>query len=210
MIRKIFLTEHVFPRTSHRRRNSTPQNVIHFKVADDRRKEYREPEMVAFDRRRSSWSEIHTAGSFKKTPKQRTVGRNVQISYDECGKISGRFSHCFGHVPKLGALHARVVAALPALAQAQIVGSGGALLHSPVLQCVLADVLGLPLALSAIDEASARGTAILALQALGALPKNHAPMPPTSVIAPNSANRAIYQAAAQRQERLYAALLGGG
>ncbi|MCP9485657.1 MAG: FGGY-family carbohydrate kinase [Gaiellaceae bacterium MAG52_C11] len=50
---------------------------------------------------------------------------------------------------------------------AEIVGSGGALLHNPDWAQVLADVLERPVTLSAVDEASARGAAVLALERLG-------------------------------------------
>jgi gluconokinase len=109
---------------------------------------------------------------------------------------------------RLGALHTRLTQAMPELAQAHIIGSGGTLLRAPLLQQMLADVLGMPLALSTVDEASARGAAILALQALGALPAGEAAKPPISTITPAPAHAATYQAAAQRQAKLYAALLG--
>ena len=45
----------------------------------------------------------------------------------------------------------------------EIVGSGGALLSRPDWAQILADVLELPVTLSAADEASARGAAVAAL-----------------------------------------------
>ena len=48
----------------------------------------------------------------------------------------------------------------------QVIASGGALLHSPAMRHILADVLGQPMHLSGVEEASARGAAILALKAL--------------------------------------------
>jgi gluconokinase len=49
----------------------------------------------------------------------------------------------------------------------EVVGSGGALHGNPDWAQILADVLGLPVTLAAVDEASARGAAVVALGRLG-------------------------------------------
>ena len=49
-----------------------------------------------------------------------------------------------------------------------VVVTGGALLANPAWVQVLADVLGRPLEVSAVAEASARGAALVALERLGA------------------------------------------
>lgn len=51
----------------------------------------------------------------------------------------------------------------------EIVASGGALLQSPAWLQIMADVLGQPVVASAVKEASSRGAALLALEALGFL-----------------------------------------
>jgi gluconokinase len=110
---------------------------------------------------------------------------------------------------RLGALHAALARALPESAGAQMIGSGGTLLRSALLQGIVADVLGAPLALTSAGEASARGAALLALRALGALPADA--LPPTDIartVASDPTHAAIYRRAAERQQALYDALLG--
>ena len=51
----------------------------------------------------------------------------------------------------------------------EIVASGGALLGSPAWLQIMTDVLNRPVAVSAVQEVSGRGAALLALEALGAL-----------------------------------------
>ncbi len=60
----------------------------------------------------------------------------------------------------------------------QLIGSGGALRHNPDWAQILADVLERPVTLSAVEEASARGAAIVALERLGVTPPA-APLGPT-------------------------------
>ena len=58
-----------------------------------------------------------------------------------------------------------------------VVASGGALRHSPAWTRMLTDALGVPVALGGDPEASARGAALLALEALGvALPEAPEPV----------------------------------
>ncbi len=104
---------------------------------------------------------------------------------------------------QLATVAAQVRTTLPA-EPTQIVGSGGGLTQSPLLQHILADTLGMPLALSGEGEASARGSALLALAAEGLLP-DVAALPPNvgAVIAPDAAASAIYRGAQARQNALY-------
>jgi gluconokinase len=90
----------------------------------------------------------------------------------------------------------------------QIVGSGAALLNSPTWTQILADVLGEPLTLSGENEASARGAAVLALEALGVI-ENVTRMPHAlgKTFAPNRAHFEIYARARERQRALYNELL---
>lgn len=110
---------------------------------------------------------------------------------------------------RIGAVYERLVVSLGPRGQApQVIGSGGSLLSSPLLQQIVADVLQTPIYPSREPEASARGAALLALEALGVLGDvtRIAPHPSASVL-PNPANAAAYQRGRARQERLYHVLL---
>ncbi len=83
----------------------------------------------------------------------------------------------------------------------EIVASGGALQDNPLWRQILADALQTPVHLVNVDEATSRGAAILALQALG-LPQP--PDPPTIHTAvPEKVAGEIYAQASQRQQELY-------
>ncbi|MBC8233340.1 gluconokinase [bacterium] len=91
---------------------------------------------------------------------------------------------------------------------AEIVGSGGALLNSPVWLQIMADVLGRPVAVSQVQEASARGTALLALESLGALADvSDAPAFVGDVYQPDADRHIRYRQAIKHQEALYEKLL---
>jgi gluconokinase len=86
----------------------------------------------------------------------------------------------------------------------QIIGSGGALLHSPLWMQILADVLGRPVTKTASLEASARGAALLALEALHLIDDvDKAERNSGQVAVPDARRHRLYEAAAQRQEQLY-------
>jgi gluconokinase len=90
----------------------------------------------------------------------------------------------------------------------KLVVSGGALLGSPALAQIVADTLGVPLYPSRYHEASARGAALLALEALGRVPD--AALVPSELqppVVPDMGRHAIYQQARERQLRLYHLLL---
>ncbi|MDI7276215.1 MAG: gluconokinase, partial [Anaerolineae bacterium] len=93
--------------------------------------------------------------------------------------------------------------------EAQVVASGAALLHSPAWAQIVADVLGRPIHVTAEAEASCRGAALLAAQALGLLrdPAEVAP-PVGACYQPDPARHARYQEGLARHRRLYRALLG--
>ena len=82
----------------------------------------------------------------------------------------------------------------------EIVGSGGALLGNPDWAQILADVLELPVTLSAVDEASARGAAVVALERLGATPS---PAPLGRRFEPRPDRFEAHRAARERQRSLY-------
>jgi gluconokinase len=85
----------------------------------------------------------------------------------------------------------------------EVVATGGALVRNPGWAQVIADVLELPVALSAVEEASARGAAVATLERLGLTPD----APPTGEpLLPRPERRDAYRAARQRQRRLYDAL----
>lgn len=86
----------------------------------------------------------------------------------------------------------------------EIVVSGGALASSPAWLQIVADALGRPLTLSAAPEASARGAALLALEAIGALASiDQAPDFLGATAEPDMQRHAVYQRAIARQQALY-------
>jgi gluconokinase len=90
-----------------------------------------------------------------------------------------------------------------------VVASGGALLHSPAWLQIMADVLGTPVIASAVYEASSRGAALLALEALGVLPDVAGIGAPEGTrYVPNLESTRTYRRAAERQHVLYRALIG--
>ncbi len=92
--------------------------------------------------------------------------------------------------------------------RALVIASGGALLGSPVWMGIMADVLGRPVAASGVREASSRGAALLALEALGLLtPLDRTPDLLGEVFTPDPGRHAIYLKALERQERLYGLLV---
>ncbi len=82
------------------------------------------------------------------------------------------------------------------------------MLGSSLMKSILADTLGLPIYPSQEHEASARGAALLALEALEVLPDLSSISPlllePTL---PDGERGKVYQRAAERQQKLYQALL---
>jgi gluconokinase len=86
-----------------------------------------------------------------------------------------------------------------------VVASGGALLHSPTWARIVADALGVPLALSSEAEASSRGAALMALDRLGMTPP---PAPLGAVIPFDQRRHEIYRLARARQHRLYESIVG--
>ncbi len=88
----------------------------------------------------------------------------------------------------------------------EIVASGGALQENALWRQILADVLRTPVRLVNVDEATSRGAAVLALQALG-LPQPPAP-PSVHSATPNREAGPLYERALARQERLYRQVIG--
>ncbi len=90
----------------------------------------------------------------------------------------------------------------------QVVASGAALAHSPVWIQMIADALGCPVARSSVPEATSRGVALLALEALGVtstLATVTTTLEPS--LQPSSEHHQVYQRALIRQKWLYDAVI---
>ncbi len=84
-----------------------------------------------------------------------------------------------------------------------VVASGGALARSRVWTQIVADALGHPVTWSPEAEATSRGAALLALEALGTLPElGAAPGELAEPFVPDAARHARYRDALERQRRL--------
>ena len=100
---------------------------------------------------------------------------------------------------------ARVYALLAPHASAShvIVASGGGITRSPAFSRIVADALGHAIMWSHEPEATSRGVALLALDALGVRPpRNPAPAAPDKTFTPDPARHARYVAALERQAAL--------
>jgi gluconokinase len=100
---------------------------------------------------------------------------------------------------------ALIARALDAIApQAMIIASGNALRSSPVWLQIMADVLGRPLSLGGSAEASSRGAALLALEAVGKIATIEQDLFAVErVFEPDMTRYAHYQQGLARQEKLY-------
>ena len=110
---------------------------------------------------------------------------------------------------RLGAINASLLSALQIhTSDYRLMTSGGVLFHSAILRQIISDTLDTPIHPSLEQEASARGNALLALEALGIIPDlaklNPNILPPTQ---PDKKNGDIYRKAAARQDDLYQRLL---
>jgi gluconokinase len=102
----------------------------------------------------------------------------------------------------------RLAAFVPA--DAEVVGSGAALLRSRAWAQIMADVLGRPVVLSAEEEASSRGAALMALEAAGAIDDlSSIPSERGRVFEPDAGRHERYRRALDRQRALYDALITG-
>jgi gluconokinase len=90
----------------------------------------------------------------------------------------------------------------------RIVAGGGALRNSPAWLQIITDVLDRTVAVASIEEASARGAALLAFEALGLIKDlNAIPVFIENTYHPDSKRHEIYRSALRRQERLYEKLV---
>ena len=93
-------------------------------------------------------------------------------------------------------------------APARFVASGDALQSSQTWTQIIADVLGQPLSLSGVREASSRGAVLLALEAAGAIASiRDVPAPLLKTYEPDMARHARYRAALERQQSYYESLI---
>jgi gluconokinase len=93
----------------------------------------------------------------------------------------------------------------------RIIAGGGAMNGSPAWLQIIADVLARPVAVSQVGEASARGAALLALEAMGILKDLMDANPPVdSVVEPDAGRHARYREARERQQGFYDTLVCRG
>jgi gluconokinase len=86
----------------------------------------------------------------------------------------------------------------------EIIASGGALLKSPAWTQMMADVLGQPVIASAVAEASSRGAALLALEAMKIISDfNQLSSPCGHIYLPDPEKHEVYEKAIDRQDELY-------
>jgi len=91
----------------------------------------------------------------------------------------------------------------------QMIASGGAIQNSPWWLQTMSDVLGVPVSVSAEQQDTSRGTAILALHALGVWDSlDTQPAHIAETYEPNASKADIYAEARGRQATLYNRLLG--
>jgi len=103
---------------------------------------------------------------------------------------------------RMALIHDLVKQAVPSVSR--IVATGGALVRSQLWRQIFADVLGQPITLCLEPEASARGAALMALEAMGILRNlSDAPAQTGETIEPNPKHHELYLAALHRQRRLY-------
>lgn len=90
----------------------------------------------------------------------------------------------------------------------RIIASGGGILNSEVWTQMMADVIGVPVAASAVAEASSRGAAMLALEAFaGTGGLESFPIPLGRVYDPDPGSHDSYRAGRMRQEKFYKLLV---
>jgi gluconokinase len=93
----------------------------------------------------------------------------------------------------------------------RIIASGGAILHSRVWTQMMADVIGVPVAASAVQEASSRGAALLALKSFGMIAGfDDTSTPLGEVFEPDTRKRDLYLRGRLRQEKFYGLLIANG
>ncbi len=103
---------------------------------------------------------------------------------------------------RIGLVYELLKAELPA--GHTVIANGGALVGIPAWVQIMADVLGCPVILSSVEEASARGSALLALRSLGLVARlNEFPPFYGREFVPDPVRHRLYLQAKERQQRLY-------
>ena len=91
-----------------------------------------------------------------------------------------------------------------AAGDAEIIGSGGALRAWPMWGQIIADATGRPVSLCALQEATSRGTALLALHSLGVIEAIDSLLTPRGQsFVPRQQNYEAYRQARASQHQLY-------
>jgi sugar (pentulose or hexulose) kinase len=94
--------------------------------------------------------------------------------------------------------------------QATVIATGNALRSSPVWLQIMSDVLGRQLKLGGSSEASTRGAALLALEAVGKIGSiEEVVVPIDAVFDPDMSRHERYQGGLRRQQETYERLLNG-
>ena len=89
----------------------------------------------------------------------------------------------------------------------EVVATGGGLLGSPTWTRIMADALGRPVRISGVREASSRGAALLAAEALGGPRIEAVPAPLGDTYYPDAGRHEVYRRALERQRELYEAVM---
>ena len=105
--------------------------------------------------------------------------------------VAYRFAEIFDRIRKIAPVR-------------KIFASGGAIEASPVWTQIIADVLGKDLDVFRSEEASMRGTVLLALETTGRIKKiEDAPAPASTIFASDRSRKVFYETARRRQQKLY-------
>lgn len=144
--------------------------------------------------------------------------RSTAWAFDARGAISGMRLHTSAPEIYRAALEGvalRLIQLSDRLAEVvpearTVIATGAALIHSPAWLQIMADALGRSVQASVVPEASSRGVALLALEALGLLgrPLEDLAPPLGRAYEPRPEAHAVYRAAAARQAALYQRLVG--
>lgn len=107
---------------------------------------------------------------------------------------------------RIGLVFERLSKLLPP--EVQVIAGGGVMKSSSVWAQIISDVMNQPIAVADFPEATARGSALLALEALGALKElNDIQVAIKRTYYPDSGRHEIYQYALDRHKKLYQKLV---
>jgi gluconokinase len=91
-----------------------------------------------------------------------------------------------------------------------VVATGGGLLGSRTWTRIMADALGRPITASAVPEASSRGAALLAIEALGGPEIEDVEAPLSETYEPDLSRHAVYKEGLAHQREVYETVARGG